>query len=132
MKQKIVFDFLNKTKESSKLKRKLKFFAIFGIIVFFMSSALTIWAGVTAYNYIAVKATEVIRSPLALNHVENLKADFKTLPKFQAISCWSKAQSLLAVQPWLQRPALDNFVNLKAACLENNPRMINTTEGSMI
>ncbi len=123
MKREIVFEIIKRLKEKPHLMRKLKIFAVIGVVGFLITGALTIWAAVTAFNYVASKATEAIQSPSAQTHVDNLKAELKSLPKVQAIGCWAKAQSLLAVQPWLERPVIDNLVNLKVACLEDRTKV---------
>ncbi len=144
MKRIVFFEILQTLKTEPKLMRKVKIFAVVGIVGFLITVALMIWAGVSAFNYVASSASQVIQSPTALGHVENLKTELKSLPKLQAINCWGKAQSLIAVQPWLERPALDNLVNLKVACFEQKPsvcqgaecekmkELINTVEGSFI
>ena len=142
MKQIILFEILNKLKDKPKLMRNIKIFAAVGIVVFLVTGTLMIWAGVSAYNYVASSANQFIQAPFAQSQFENIKTELKDIPKLQAINCWGKAQSLLAVQPWLERPTLDNLTNLKAACFETKPtacqgaeckqikELINTTEGS--
>lgn len=138
MKQIILFKILEKFKEKPELMRKAKIFAVVGVVVLLLTGALMVWAGVSAFNYVASSVNQAIQSPIAQGHVENLKTELKNLPKQQAINCWGKAQSLLAVQPWLERPALDNLANLKIACFGQKPAcqgtdcdQINTNEGSL-
>ncbi len=118
MKQDIIYEALRKIKAKPNLMRKVKLFAAVGVVSLLLIVVLTIWAGVSAFNYVASKANEVIHSPMAQAQVENLKLEAKGLTKFQPLGCWVKAQSLIAVEPWLARPALDNLKNLKVACLE--------------
>lgn len=128
MKREIVFELIRKLKEKPHMMRKLKIFVVIGIVGILITSVLAIWAGVTAFNYVATKATEAVQSPTAQTHVDNLKAELKNLPKVQALSCWGKAQSLLAVQPWLERPVIDNLINLKVACLEDREKVCESAE----
>lgn len=121
MKQIIFYEIIKGLKDKPQLIRKLKIFAVVGIIGFFIVGGFTVWAGISAFNYVASKATQTIQSPVTQQHLESLKAEAKSLPHIQALSCWGKAQSLLAVQPWLERPVVDNLVNLKVACLEQRP-----------
>ena len=144
MRHDIIYAALRKLKARPDLMRKVKIFAAVGAVGFVITAALVTWAGVSAFNYVASKATEVIHSPAALAQVENLKSEAKGFSKFQLLSCWGKAQSLIAVEPWLARPALDNLWNLKVACLETVPaaceghectpikKLINTAEGETI
>lgn len=118
MKQNLVYQLFRKLRTRPDLMRKMKVFLAIGIVGLFITGALAIWAGVSAFNYVATKTNEVIQSPTALAKVKSLKTEAMQLPKFQALSCWGKAQSLMAVEPWLVRPALDNLKNLKVACLE--------------
>jgi hypothetical protein len=88
------------------MKKSIKIFVLLGIAGFLVTGALVIWAGVAAVNF-------------ALSNV-NFDAQGK-LKTFQASNCWVKAETLLAVEPWLERPALLNLQNLKVACFEQTP-----------
>ena len=106
---------MKKLKLKSNLKRKIKILAAAGLVAFLITSALVIWAAVATFNQIST---------------QDLRAQIKELPKVELYSCWGKAQSLLAVQPWLNESALTNLMNLKGACLSNSPTV--TVEGKTI
>lgn len=131
MKQVILLEAIRKLKSKPHIMRKLKIFAVIGFVGFLITGALTIWAGVEAFNYVATKATEVAHSPVTQMNVESLKAEL-SVPKLQALNCWGKVQSLMAVQPWLERPAIDNLVDLKVACLEDKPALCEGPECAQI
>ncbi|MES2769890.1 MAG: hypothetical protein V4596_12155 [Bdellovibrionota bacterium] len=128
MKKIIFLEILNELKAKPHLMKKVKIFAVVGFVGLLITGALTIWAGLTVMNYVAIQATNAVQSPVAQMNIESLKSEVEKLPKLQALSCWNKAQSLIAVQPWLERPALENLANLKSACLEDKI----TSEGSTI
>lgn len=96
-----------------------------------MTGALAIWAGVSAIGYVADKANIVMQAPQTAAQVENLKTELGEL-NFQPLNCWGKAQSLLTVEPWLTRPALDNLKNLKVACFETKMPVCDGHECSQI
>lgn len=121
MKRIVIYELMRKLKHKPHLMRKLKIFAVVGIIGFVVTSGLVIWAGISAVGFVASKANQAVQSPIAQQHLESLKTEVQTFPKLQALNCWGKAQSLMAVEPWLARPALDNFKNLKVACLDEKP-----------
>lgn len=106
MKKIILYELMRKIKHEPQLMRKFKIFAFVGFVGVLITGGLIIWAGVSAVGYVASKANQAIQSPL---------------PRFQALNCWGRAQSLLAVQPWIERPVFDNLVSLKFACLEQKP-----------
>ncbi len=110
-------------KTNPKILRKIKIFALVGIVGFLITGALMVWAGLSAINYVASSAIQAVQSPIAQSHVENLKTEIKSLPKLQAINCWGKAQTLLNIQPWLERPVRENLANLKVACFEQKPNI---------
>jgi len=144
MNQNIFFELLQKLKQKPNLMRKLKIFAVIGVVGFLITGGLVIWAGISAVSYVTSTTNQAVQSPLTQDHIAKLKTKAQGLPKIQALNCWAKAQSLLAVQPWLERPALDNLVNLKVACLEQKPAvcdgkdceqikdLMNTAEGRTI
>ena len=125
MKHELLIEILRKLKRKPHLMRKVKIFAAVGFVGLLVTGALAIWAGVSAFNYVAVKTSEVIQSPTTLAQIEQLKSETKVLPRFQPLNCWLKAQSLMAVEPWLARHAWDNLMNLKTACLEAIPPLCN-------
>jgi len=124
--------------------KKLKIFAAVGVFLFVLTGGLTIWLGFKALNFIGTKTSEAFQSPATLSQVENLKTELNTLPKLQALSCWNKTQSLFGIQPWLERPVMDNLAQLKTACLEtrktpcegvdciNSNNLLDKTEGEFI
>jgi hypothetical protein len=119
MKHILFLELIRKLKARPHLMRKVKIIAAVGVVVFLMTGALAIWAGVSAIGYVAGKANGVLQAPQTAVHIESLKTDLGGL-KLQPLNCWGKAQSLMAVEPWLTRPALDNLKNLKTACLETH------------
>ena len=133
MKYTVILEVLNKLKEKPELMRKIKIFALVGLVGVLIVGALAIWVGISTINYVASTANQMIQSPVAQSHVETLKTELKDLPEIQAFNCWGKAQSLLAIQPWLERPVFENLENLKVACLDLKSKDINSTiEGSTL
>jgi hypothetical protein len=110
------------------LLRKVKIFAVVGIFGLIVVGGLAIWAGVSALNYLVVSANQVVVSPMAQDQIQNVKTKLQHI-QFQPLHCWGKAQTLLNVQPWLERPVVDNLKNLKTACLNTKPEV---AEGSTI
>jgi hypothetical protein len=140
MKTDLIMNVLKGAKKKPSLWRKIKIFAAVGIVGLLLIGGLTIWAGFAAFNYVASTATTVIQSPVAQAKVEDLKSGI-AIPKIQPLTCWAKAQSLLAVEPWLQRPPGELLSSLKVACLEgvtqpckgrdcaDTSKLLNTAEG---
>ena len=112
----LLFSIWEKLKANPKLLKKAKVFVVVGIAGFVVVVSLGIWAGVSAIGYVASSASKVVQSPIAQSHFDNLSAELKEFPAFQPASCWEMSYSLLAVQPWLERPAIDNLTHLKMAC----------------
>lgn len=114
MKQLIISEILKRFKASPRLKRKLKIFLTVAAVGFFVSSALLVWAGVGVVRYVA----ELAQNKNVSSQVESLETGLRHMPALTKIGCWDKAQSLIGVEPWLEKPIADNFRNLKVACLE--------------
>lgn len=119
MKQLFLLEILQKLRAQPELMRKFKALAVVAFLGFIFICGLTVWGGITAFSYVATNANEAIHSPSVQANLADLKTELKSLPKFQAWNCWEKAQSLIAVQPWLERPAAGNLVSLKVACFED-------------
>jgi hypothetical protein len=120
MRREVIFEILKKLEAKKDLKRRLKVFVIIGVIGFFIVGAIAMWIGFKTVSFVATKTKEVDPTSVVKVHTENFKSELTSISKHQVVSCWSKAQSLIAVQVWLERSAMDNLVDLKATCLENN------------
>ena len=91
-------------KSNGKYKRNLRILLIAGTFGVLVVGGLIVWAGIAGFNYISSTSRSV-------NISEKIPASISS-PE-----CWSKAQSLLNFQVWLDRPALENLVSLKNVCL---------------
>ena len=129
MKHVLFYEIMRKLKSEPALRRKLKVFAVVGVTCFLVVGGLVIWAGVSAVKYVVTSTNQVISSPATHDQIQNAKTELRKI-QFQPLNCWGKAQSLLAVQPWLEKPALDNLKNLRVACLESKPAVCEGVECS--
>ena len=98
---------------NDQLKKKLKVFLGIGCLGILLVGGLIIWAGVATVKHVATIGTNVN----VQERVQNLKTGALTLPAMAKVGCWEKAQSLLTVQVWLEKPAGENIQGLKDACL---------------
>jgi hypothetical protein len=128
MKKIILIEIYKRLKANPRLLQKAKTFAALGILAFLLLSGLLIWAGVSTVSYMASSAKDFVQSPETQAQAENIRTELKTLPKLQTVSCMAKAKSLFAVQPWLERPTVDNLLNLKVACFEQTPKICHGAE----
>lgn len=118
MKKTVLLDIISKLRARPDLMRKAKVFVAVGIVGLLVMSGLLIWAGVSTFKFVASKANEVIESPQNAAHLKDLKSGIQGFSAVQALGCWDKAISLMAVEPWVVRPALENLENLKVSCLQ--------------
>ena len=140
MKKIIFFEIFRKLKQEPRLMKKVKSIVAVGLVGFVIVAGLTIWAGISAVKYVVTSANQVVSLPTTQAYLQNAKNNLQQL-QFQPLSCWGKAQSLLAVQPWIEMPVLDNLRDLKLACLDSKTviceghdceqmkKLINTAEG---
>lgn len=143
MKHAIIYEIIRKLKAKPALMRKVKIFAVLGLVGFVFVGGLAIWAGVSALKYVVASTSQVMSSPKAQEQIQIAKTELQKI-QFQPLNCWDKAQSLMAVQPWLEKPAFDNLRNLKVACLDSQvpvcegsecsqmKQLMNTAEGRTI
>ncbi len=112
---------LRRLKAKPKLMRKVLILATIAFAGVILTTAMAVWVGASAIGYVASAANQVVQSPVTQGHLEDLKMKLAELPIIQGAHCWSKAQTLLAIQPWLEREARDNLVSLKVACFKQHP-----------
>lgn len=131
MKKNILFEILRSLKLKPALMKKVKIFAALGLFGFIVVSVLTIWAGVSALKYVITSTNQAISSPAAQAHLQNAKAELRQV-QFQSSICWNETQSLIAVEPWIARPIIDNLKKLKVACLDSSEKICDGYECSKL
>ncbi len=132
MKKYIFLELMRNIKSRPELMRKMKILAAVGAFGFLVMGSLVIWAGISAFGYVTNVAKEVIHSPQTAMHVENIRSEVKGISTtMQTVDCWDEAQSLMTLDPWFQRPAMDNLNSLIATCFEKKDKPIkNTAKGA--
>lgn len=98
--------------------RKFKIFLGIAFIGFLLVSTLVIWGGVVAVRGVASLGT----NPNVQEKVGALGKEINNLPALAKVGCWDKAQSLLSVKTWLEKPIAENVKELTQACLEKNQK----------
>lgn len=109
MKNIIFYEIIKNLQRNPHLMRKLKVAAIIGFAGILITGGLLIWIGLSTVDYLTSKTKQVIVSTTK---------ESSPLTKISIESCWGKARSLIAIEPWLIKPPLDNFKELKLACEE--------------
>ena len=118
MKRELLYEILRRLKKDRRLARKVKLLAVVGLVSFFALGGLAVWAGLSALSSLTTIASQAIQSPLVHENLNQVKSELIALPRVQPLSCWSKAQSLMAAQPWLEKSALRNLDDLRIACFD--------------
>lgn len=120
MKKIINFKLIKELKSKPATMKKMKVFVVVGLVGVLIIGGLTVWTAVTATRYLASSVHQVVTSSLTQEKIHSIKKEFKNM-NFRQLDCWGKAESLLSLQPWFEKPALDNFRSLKIACLDSKP-----------
>lgn len=107
---------LKKSKSNQNFRKRAILFASLGIVTFLMVSGLALWGGLSAISYVSDATSQVLSTPAAKEEAKTLREGLKEFPNLQALACLNRAQQLLAVTPWLERPVLANLVQLKNEC----------------
>lgn len=129
MKPWVFFKLVKALQSNAATWRKVKIFAVVGFVGFLFVGGAVIWAGISAVSYAATTANQFLLSPESRREIETVVGDLAKI-QLQPAGCWESAQRLLAVQPWFEKPILDNVNTLKAACFET--RAMPDSEGEVI
>ncbi len=121
MREEVFYEIIRKLKTRPDLRRKLKIFLVIGFIGVCFAGTMVVWAGVSAFRYLTSISAEIVKSPTAVAELENLGNKVERLPHLQPLSCWGKAESLIAVEPWLTATVVENLRGLTVACFGNLP-----------
>lgn len=120
MKKVIFLELIKKLQSKPQVMRKLKVFVALGLVGLFIVGGLAIWAGISTFKYLIASASQVISSPTTQGQRQDVKAELLQI-QFQPLNCWGEAQTLMTVQAWLEKSALENLRDLKTACLDSKP-----------
>lgn len=98
--------------------RKFKIFLGVAFIGFLLVSTLVIWGGVVAVRGVAnLGANTNVQEKIV-----TLGKEINNIPALAKVGCWDKAQSLLSVKIWLEKPIAENVKELTRACSEKNQK----------
>jgi hypothetical protein len=101
--------------------RKITLFQVLASTVGILSVAgLIIWGSISLINYAISSTTQIVNSPKVKSHINNAKEKVERI-KFKPQSCWSEAQNLMSIEPWLEYPPIDNLKTLSISCMEMRP-----------
>ncbi len=106
-------ELLYKYKANPQVAKKIKMFIGVTLVGFILVCALVIWGGVTVVRQVA----NFGGNPNVQEKVVTLGTEIKKLPAMAKVGCWDKAQSLLNIKVWIEKPLADNFKEFKQACL---------------
>ncbi len=117
MKRYILMEILKQLQKQThhrpQLKRKLKGLAVVAGLFMVLVTGLGIWASVALFGFVADRVPTVqidaVQLPAATASVSQMAQ--------QGSRCWSQAQSLASVQPWLDRPLRQTLDELRVACI---------------
>lgn len=124
MKHYLLMEFLKTLQRRPDLKKKLKVFAIVGVIGFFLLGAVTLYVGWVGVKYVAQVATQV----QPLEQMGNLQSEVEKLPGVEIAGCWGAAQEVLSLESLLNRSLAEKFQTLKTGCW--NPLLQAPVQGS--
>lgn len=113
MKHQILNEIKNQIKAKPQLKKKLKILALVSFVFLFIVSGLVIWAGASAIRY-------------ASQYVQDI--NIGSTGAITTQRCLDQAYGLIQFEPWLTKPASENFQNLKTACLDKNSETVCQSE----
>lgn len=109
---------LHRAGASPRLKRRIKIFAALSLVGVFLAGGLAIWAGVAAFDYAAGAARS---AHTAIISSQDLQSAGKKLAGEQPLlrpGCLARAQGMLNLSHWLEKPLQQSYRELRQACLE--------------
>lgn len=110
MKKLLLHLLLHRASASPKLKRKIKIFAALSLVGVFLAGGLLVLASAAVFDY---AARNVVSAQSLQQAGQKLTGDQPLLRP----GCLGKAQSMLSLTHWLEKPLQKSFLELKQACL---------------
>ncbi len=115
-----------KTKDILKLlyriKKKAKSVPFFAISTALgglsLIAILTIWTRLSAVDWNAPKKIVIASSSFLSEKVDQFNKDINTLSRFNLKACLVEVESLIGIQPWIEREPTQNLLQLRDTCLK--------------
>lgn len=120
MKRAVLVQIVKKLKSNPGFRRKFKIALVVGLIGCVSIFGLVGWATYSLVTQATSIITQIGDSPNTQRQIKEVTAGFGEL-EFRPLECWGKAQSLIGLQPWLEKPALAQLRSLQMACLGQEP-----------
>ncbi len=115
MKKLFILEIINKLKTKPHIYKKLKIFAVIGIVGILTLGTITIYLGVLGARYVASLSSDIYTT----ENAEKLKSKIGDLPTLTKSNCIATAQSFLNLETLLNKPMSDNFQLLKKSCFDS-------------
>ena len=116
MKRAVLVQIARELKSNPAFRRKLKIALVVGLIGCVSIFGLVGWATYSLVTQATSIIAQIGDSPSTQRQIKEVTAGLGEL-EFRPIECWSKAQSLIGLQPWLEKPVLTQLRSLQMACL---------------
>ena len=113
MKSFIFLESKKKFNTNRQLKKSLKVFIGAAIVGCLMIGALVVWGGIAAFRTISTFAT----TPIIQEKILNFETEIQNMPVLNDVGCWATVQDFMNAEVWFQKPIVENFNNIKSACL---------------
>lgn len=112
MKRLILFELLRRVATNRQLKRTVTIFLGVGLIGGLLIGGLVVWGGITAFKSVADLGTH----PMVQEKILNLETEIQNAPALVKAGCWGTVKSLMDVESWIEKPIVENYNTIKAAC----------------
>ncbi len=113
MKYLILQEMLKKLTTDRRFKRTFKIFLAASLVGCIMIGALVIWGGIAIFKGVSSIGT----SPVVQEKILNLETEIQNAPALAKVGCWETVKKYINVESWLEKPVVENYSNIKTACL---------------
>ena len=114
MKKIFISEIINKIKAKPHIYKKLKIFAVIGIVGILSLGTITVYLGVLGARYVASLSTDIYTT----ENAEKLKSKIRDIPTLTKSNCIETAQNFLNLDTLFNKPMIENFQLLKKSCFE--------------
>lgn len=97
--------------------KKLKIYGIVSLGLFFVTCGFVMWLSLSAITFMSFDSKLENIPMLASEKIALLEKEVSQITTQQIMGCWTKIESLIAIQPWLEQSTMIHLEELKDSCL---------------
>jgi hypothetical protein len=106
--------------KSYKKIRNFKAFVCIALVGLIFVGGFITWAGISILSNINVVASRALNFAPIQQQIQVIQKEIPQITNFHFFNCLEKAQNLISLQPWLEKPVASHFEDIRNSCFTSS------------